>query len=375
MVIVFNVYKKLHLDLFVAVGYVLQIQAGRAPRGVHKGDKAYSGWDGNTYPAPDDGTISSQSHFPDTVIPETLNASKSQVKHFKSGQGHSGAVYNPPAGINQASSDSSEGGVVGSFSPLQGDKATVRHKIKKALNYAPSGTASPRVLESHKIRFNPSRTKVHLIRPQKPSHKTAAVKKGHPFGRRLAGKIHKHRSNPSWGPRAFSDKMSESRGYAHVYYIKPGFDKKQQKLPSSKRWLNPNCCSKPHNIRHLYQPERAQRWVQGKFKPFQRVSNEHPVHNRSENETAHTSAEISSPPTLNSTNITSLVPTVNGESSMSAVPTWTEGHVVELESQTSNHVKRSESTTEAGLSWEPTKPVTVSPTMLQQTETNITGHI
>lgn len=79
MVIVFNVYKKLYLDIFVAVGYVLQIQAGGAPKGVHKGDKAYKGWDGNICPAPHDGTISSQIHFPDTFIPKTLNAPKSQV--------------------------------------------------------------------------------------------------------------------------------------------------------------------------------------------------------------------------------------------------------------------------------------------------------
>lgn len=94
--------------------------------------------------------------------------------------------------------------------------------------------------------------------------------------------------------------MFEARGYTHVRYLKPGTDKTpdrsglailvskegQQNLVYSSR-------GKPPGIWLPPQPNGAQSHVQGKFKPFQKVSNdEPPLHNHPESESAPTEGPI-----------------------------------------------------------------------------------
>lgn len=92
----------------------------------------------------------------------------------------------------------------------------------------------------------------------------------------------------------------EVRGYAHVRYLKPGFDKTPGKsgltVPaSSERQQNLGYGSrdKPPGIWLPPQPNGAQSHVQGKFKPSQKVSNDElPLHNHLERESAPTEAPI-----------------------------------------------------------------------------------
>lgn len=445
---------------FVSIGYVLRVQAGRAPMGVvsdgdYKGlselpifripAAGYKTSSVDVFPAREDHTINSQSHHPHPAIPETRNVQKSQAKYFKSGFGSASlaggrgtVVYNPsghkaftfPDGVHQASSDSvfSTGAVqlpprshhartkpTGGFSPVQIDKATVGfgQSNRKAVIYAHSSTASPHIRdiksESHKIFIKPPRPNVHPLHPQVSSRSTRPKVIGyHPnrfnhdgsnwlqkglkpinektdtisSGSTSAEKVDTHASYPTWSPRGYSsDVMSEARGYAHVRHLKPGFGKTLHDsglvVPaSSERRLNINYNSrgKQPGRWHPLQQDRAQTLVQGKFKPFQRVSNDElPVHNRSEGETAptQTSTETTIPPSLNSTGITSsAVPSVSEElSTESASLMQTEGLDAELVPQASNQEGQSESSAEVGPSSEQNEPLTVSPPPPQPAET------
>lgn len=456
---------------FVSIGYVLRVQAGGAPMGInnagdykglselpifriptagYKTSSVDRGQSANIYPAQEDHTINSQSHYPYPAIPETQNVPKSQANYFKSGfssaslaGGRSTVVYNPsgnkaftfPDGVHQASSDSvfSTGAVqlpprsyhartrpTGGFSPVQIDKATLGfgQSNRKAVIYAHSSTASPHIQdiksESQKIFMKPPRPNVHPLHPQESSLSTRPTVIGyHPAyvfpnrfnhdgsnwlqkglkpmdertdtvspGSTSAEKVDTRMSYPTWSPRGYSsDVTSEARGYAHVRHLKPGFDKTRHDsglvVPASSERrpnLNYNSRGKQPGSWHPLQQDRAQTLVQGKFKPFQRVSNDElPVHNRSEGETAPTqpSTETTIPPSLNSTGIaSSVVPSVNEElSTESASLMQTEGLDAELVPQASNREGQSESSAEVGPSSEQNEPLTVSPPPPQPAET------
>lgn len=349
----------------------------------------------------------------------------------------SNAVYNPsafpfPDDTHQAASESvfSTGSVqapprryhprtklTGGFSPVQVDKPTVgsSQTNRQALIDAQSSTASQHIQditsESRETSMNPSIPKVHPPNSQKSgpeasgyhpaygfpnsfSHdgahwlqkglnptekKTDAIRKGHSPGRKSAGKVAPHMSYPPWSPRGYSgDVMSEARGYAHVRHLKPGFDKTWHQAgfvvpASSERQLDPHGRGKQPGIWHPPQPDGAQTPVQGKFKPFQRVStDELPAHNHSDSKTAPTptSNQTTLPPSLNSTGIaSSVVPSAAGElSTESASPMTADGQDEVLEPQASTPEGQSERSGEVGPFSEQNKPFKVSPPELQPAE-------
>lgn len=188
---------------FVSIGYVVRVQAGQAPMGVHN-DRDYKRWreppisripaavyktssvdrgqSGNSYSAQEEHTAASkssqiQSHYSYPVIPGTQNSNvpKSQGNYFKSGfnsalvtgrrstvmySGNKASAFPGGKKIYQANSDSvfSTGPVqvpprihrarpksIGSFSPIQVDKSPAGFgpNNRKAHMYSQSRTASP----------------------------------------------------------------------------------------------------------------------------------------------------------------------------------------------------------------------------------------
>lgn len=301
----------------------------------------------------------------------------------------------------------------GGFSPVQVDKRTVgsSQNNRKAFINTQSSTASRLIQEM--MDMNPSIPKVHPLISQKsslatgpevsgyrpaygfpksfshdgahslpnslkPIEKMDAIVTGPSPGRKSVGKVATHASYPSWSPRGFSsDVVIETRGYAHVRHLKPGFDKTWlpagSVLPaSSDRQLNLNHHGrgKQPGIWHPPKPDGAHTSVQGKFKPFQRVStHELPAHNHSDGKTAptQTSDQTTLPPSLNSTDIAlSVVPSLAGElSTESVLTTMTEG---KDEPQASTHDGQSESLEDVGPFFEQNKTSTASPPELQPAE-------
>lgn len=250
---------------FVSIGYVLRVQAGQAPMGVHSDNRDYKrgskptifrlpsapsgykissvdrGQSAREYHTADTKSSQIQSHYPYPVIPETQNSNvpKSQDDQFKSvfnsaslTRGRSTVAYNrsgnkvlaSPDGkkIPQTNSESvfSTGAVQvpprvhharatsrGGFSPVQVDNAPVGFgpEDRKALIYSHSSTASPNI---------------------------QAIKYSLKF--ESAGKVGTQMSYPMWSPKAYSsDVMSEARGYAHVRRLRPGFDKTRPQASSA----------------------------------------------------------------------------------------------------------------------------------------------
>lgn len=376
------------------------------PSAVSKMLRVDGGRSDNLNPNQEDQSINSLSHYP-----------KSQVSYFNLASHTKGrhTVLSNPSGdaVHQESSDSvfstdvvqvpprryhARNKLTGGYSPVQ-VKAAVGfgQNDRGAISYAHSITGGPhtRGVKSE-MHINPSRPKVH---PQKLSLSARPKAIGsHPayfipnrfnrdgpdwllkglkpteqkmdtvsLGSSSAEKGDTYMSAQTWSPRGFSsDVKSEARGYAHVRHLKPGFDKTRHDsglaVPAGKQrdgW-------------HPLQQDRAQTPVQGKFKPFQRVSNELPVHNHSDNESASTQAstETTVPPGLSSTaNTVSEVPLVDEELSTTSVSTMqTESHDEELEPQVTNGESQSESSTAAGPSLEEEEPLTVSTTKPQPTE-------
>lgn len=346
----------------------------------------------NLNPSQEDPPISSQSHYPKSQINYSDLALHTKGRNAvlskeSSDSGFStGAVKVPPR-RHHARNKLTRG-----YSPVQ-VKAAVGfgQNDREAFIYAHSFTGSPHTqgLKSE-MHISPSRPKVHpqrlslSARPKaigslpayfipnrfnphgsdhKPSeHKMDTLSPGSVS----AEKVDAHMSGQTWSPRGYSsDVASEARGYAHVRHLKPGFDKTRHDsalaVPAGKQpggW-------------HPLQQDRAQTPVQGKFKPFQRVSDDDlPVHNHSDNESASTQAstETTVPPGLGSTvNTMSGVPLFNEELSTTSVSTMqTEGHDEELVPQVTNSESRSESS--AGPSLEEKDPLTVSTSTPQPTE-------
>lgn len=127
--------------------------------------------------------------------------------------------------------------------------------------------------------YTEGRTAKRLQKVSKPIKKKTGV-----ISSSSAEKINKRTSIQTWRPRGFSSGLTfEARGYAHVRYLKPGFGKTPDEsgltVPaSSERQQNLGYGSrgKPPGIWLPPQPNGAQRHVQGKFKPFQKVSNDEP---------------------------------------------------------------------------------------------------
>lgn len=378
----------------------------RIPAAGSKMLRVDGGQSDNLNPNQEDHSINTLSHYP-----------KSQVNYFNLAS-HTGGrhpvLYNPSGdAVRQESSDSvfSTGAVqvpphrhharnklTGGDSPVQ-VKAAVGfgQNDRGAIIYAHSITGSPHTQGvKSEMHINPSRPKVH---PQKLSLSARLKAIGsHPAyfipsrfnydgpdwlqkglkpteqkmdtvspGSNSAEKGDTHMSAQTWSPRGYSsDVTSEARGYAHVRHLKPGFDKtRQDSGPAVPAGKQPNGW-------HPLQQDRAQTPVQGKFKPFQRVSNELPVHNHSDNESVSTQAstETTVPPGLSSTaNTMSGVPLVNDELSTVSVSTMqTEGHDEKLVPQVTNGESQSESSTAAGPSLEEKEPLSVSTLKPQPTE-------
>ncbi|XP_073320951.1 uncharacterized protein [Pagrus major] len=274
-------------------GYVLRVQAGQTPEGVHNDERNYKRWSelpvvriptagfktssvargqSGSQPAQEDHTTDStssqiQSRYPYAVY---RNVPKSQVNLLKKGfnsatvaQGRSAGVYDRsgteafafPEGkkIHQANSDSvfSTGAVqvpphifhlsrtklTGGFSPRV-EKAPVGFGPSRgAPIHSHGSTESPDIQaiksslksESHKMHINPSRPNIFSIHPHGSHLPSRPEVSGNP-GSNSAGKG----KTPTWSPRMFSsDVMSEARGYAQVRHIKPSIDKTQPQASSA----------------------------------------------------------------------------------------------------------------------------------------------
>lgn len=283
-------------------GYVLRVQAVQAPKRVqnydrdakerserpflripaagHKTSGENNGQSGNIHPAREDHNHRSQRPYP--FIPEAQNVPKGKVSVFKADSltGQRALAYNPvgPDGIQQARPK-----YVLSTGVIQVPSHNYHAKSKfsdnrKALIYTEGNT----VKQLQKV-SNPINKKTGVI----SSNSTE--------------KINKRTFFQTWRPRGFSSGLTlEARGYAHVRYLKPGFDKTPDKsglaVPASnerQQNFGYNSRGKPPVIWLPPQPNGVQNHVQGKFKPFQKVSNdEPPLHNNPEGESAPTEARI-----------------------------------------------------------------------------------
>ncbi|XP_070817064.1 oxidoreductase HTATIP2 isoform X1 [Chaetodon trifascialis] len=343
----------------VQKGYVLRVQAGQAPAGVHSDDRDHKRWSeppifripaasGRVYPAREDHTTDSepsrvQSRFP--VSPETQNKNVPVIP-LKSGVGsaarrRSSVVYNRSGNkvfpfpedkkIHQRNSNSafSTGAVqvppsvyhtrtmqTGGASPVQVHKASVGfapHRKPHVGEYQPV-YAFPKS-------FNPDRANT-LQKVLKPT-KTDTIVRGRSPASSSAGQVDTHMSYPLWSPRVYNgDVMSEARGYAHTRRIKPALEKPQPQGSSAagRKFLEsgfPSVIQNQggdstkagfglnHNSRGSQpgswqpaSPDRAQASVQGKFKPFDRLPAHDglPAHNRSHHETAPTQTSAGTTP-------------------------------------------------------------------------------
>lgn len=375
----------------------------RIPSAGSKMLRVDGGQSDNLNPSQEDHSINSPSQYPKRHINYFNLASHTRGRNI--------VLYHPSGdAVRQESSDSvfstdvvqvpphrhhARNKLRGGYSPVQ-VKAAVGfgQNDRRAITYAHSVTGSPHTQGfKSEMHINPPGPKVHpqnlglsaslkligshpayfipnrfnrdgphwLQKGLKPIEQMDMVSPGS----NSAGKGDAHMSVQTWSPRgSSSDVTSGARGYAHVRHLKPGFEKTRYDtglaVPAGKQpsgW-------------HPPQQDRAQTPVQGKFKPFQRVSNELLVHNHSDNESASTSTETTVPPGLSSTASTvSGVPLVNEDMSTVSVSTMqTEGHDEELEPQVTIGESRTESSTAAGPSLEEKEPLTVSTSKLQPTE-------
>lgn len=424
----------------MCTGYVLRVQSGQAPAGVHIDKKDYKQWrspvfksstasfekssvdrrqSGPIYPTQDDRTTNSQSsksHYLYPVLPEMQNSNvpNSQAIAFKSGlnldkvrgtvvytpenkadtypdgkkvhQGSSDAVF--PIGPNRFQPRNYHARTLTDFSPFQEDKAVGFRPNNRKTSHAYSGTARP-YIQPNRSHF--SRSNTHPLHPKASSLPVRRVVSTHhsadvipnkllkPFdkttgssmmGSDSARKVDPQISFLAWSPRVYtSNVMPEARGYAHVHHLRPGSNKAQvhgssspdpTKLgfASNEKQLNVNYYSKEGEYGSWRPtPDRAPITVQGKFKPFERLSINDDLHSHapsSDNETApnQTFALTTLPPSLNSTGVNSTAgPSVTGElSTESASPMEMEGQDAELLPRAPNPEEQSESSVQTGLS-------------------------
>lgn len=227
------------------------VQADQATVAVQTAKETYKEWNGTSYhPAHDHRSVDSQ------------NAPPKQVSYSKFGQaGQRAAVNKPPVRkLAQPRSAPPAGRVEGLISVWRDESALGKGKKKPHIHAQ-----------------TPTRKIVHpRVQQKKPNE---AVKKG-PFSGGSLVKVGKRMSNASQSPRRYvSVELSRGKGYAYVRHFKPGFDIRPQmaERTSSDRLFNLESKYSPRKQSgswHLFHPHRAQR--RGKFRPFQRLSGDHP---------------------------------------------------------------------------------------------------
>lgn len=300
-------------------------QAGRATVAVQTANETYKEWNGTSYhPAHDRRSVGSQNGPP-------------KVSHSKFGQaGQHAAVNKPPLRkLAQPRSAPRAERVEGLISVWRDEIALGKGKKKPHfhLQSPPRKIVHPPVQQKKPNeavmkgpvsggRLSPPRK---IVRPQVQQKKSnEAVKKRPVFGGSLVVKDGKRMSSASQSPRGYvSVELSRGKGYAYVRHIKPGFDTRQQiaERTSSDRHFNLESSSrKQSGSWRLFHPHRAQR--QGKFRPFKRLSGDHPQNEYLSSTTFGGTTVLSE---LNSTS----VPLSPGDSStISTAHLPTEGQIV-----------------------------------------------
>lgn len=267
----------------------------RIPAAGHKTSGENNGQSGNIHPPREDHNHHSQRPYP--FIPEAQNVPKSKVRVFKADSltGQRALAYNPvdPDGIQQARPK-----YVLSAGVIQVPSNNYRAKNKFSDNvslFQVGKTVGFGQNNRKALIYTEGNRANELQKVSNPINKTGVISSN------STEKINKHTFFQTWRPRGFSSGFTfEARGYAHVRYLKPGFktpdksglavpvsNERQQNFGYSSRGKPPVIWLAPP------QPNGAQSHLQGKFKPFQKVSNdEPPLYNNPEGESAPTDAPI-----------------------------------------------------------------------------------